>query len=467
MQSWALEELQHADLGDIRLNKRLEKIVEELAAQPEASVPQACGSWAATKATYRFWDNPRVYPEGIISGHQRYTKERLQGHQVILAIQDTTGLSFGHHKSKTAEKGFGPISAHKHSMGLKVHTVLAASSEGVPLGVLEQQVQARKKTKRKSKTRKQNRPLREKESKRWLSSFLATELSTPKDCTVVTVADAEADIYELFALQHQNKSHLLIRATQNRRVTHPSRYLKEAIAQFESAGTLIVEVRAKNGQVQRQAHLSIRFGQLEILPPKNRPKSAQLPPVTVSVIWAHEESPPEGCTPIDWLLLTTLLVTTLEEVLTCVRWYTYRWLIERFHFTLKSGCHIEQLQLERAERIQRALATYTIVAWRLLWLTYEARVNPLQSCETAFQTHEWQALYCHIHQCPLPPPSPPSLAQSVFWIARLGGFLGRKGDGQPGVKTIWRGLRRLHDIASTWQLFGSSPPLAPNFPTCG
>ena len=444
-------------------------IVEELAAQPEASVPQACGDWAATKAAYRFWDNPRVQPEDIISAHQHYAKERLQGHRVILAIQDTTGLSFGHHGSKTPDTVFGPISAHKHSMGLKVHTVLAASSEGVPLGVLEQQVQARKKRKRKrkGKARKHPRPLGQKESKRWLSSLVATELSTPEECTVVTVADAEADIYELFALERDENSHLLIRATHNRRVTHPNRYLKDAIAQSEPAGALTVEVRAKDGQVQRQAHLSIRFRQLEVLPPSNRPKSAQLQPVKVSVIWAQEQSPPEGCAPISWLLLSTLSVTTLDAALSCVRWYTYRWLIERFHFTLKSGCHIEKLQLERAERIKRALATYTIVAWRLLWLTYEARVNPQQSCEIALETHEWQALCCHIHQCSLPPSTPPSLAQAIFWIARLGGFLGRNGDGLPGVKTIWRGLRRLHDIASTWKLLCPLPPLAPSFATCG
>jgi hypothetical protein len=127
-------------------------------------------------------------------------------------------------------------------------------------------------------------------------------------------------------------------------------------------------------------------------------------------------------------------------------------LIERYHSVLKSDCLIEQLQLETAERIHRALATYTIVAWRLLYLTYQARHYPDHSCEQFFAPHEWQALYCTIHRTMILPPVPPSLHQCVRWIAQLGGFIGRQQDDEPGVKTLWRGLRRLHDIASTWML---------------
>jgi hypothetical protein len=145
-------------------------------------------------------------------------------------------------------------------------------------------------------------------------------------------------------------------------------------------------------------------------------------------------------------------VTSFEHVVQCLRWYSYRWLIERYHYVLKSGCRIEQLQLETQGRIQRALATYTIVAWRLLSITYLARYHPHTPADTVLETHEWQALYCTIHQTPLPPQSPPPLNTCMRWIAQLGGFLARKHDGEPGVKTIWQGLRRLHDIAQTWLL---------------
>ena len=145
-------------------------------------------------------------------------------------------------------------------------------------------------------------------------------------------------------------------------------------------------------------------------------------------------------------------ITGFADALQYLRWYSYRWLIERYHYVLKSGCRLEQLQLETADRIERALATYTIVAWRLLWLTYEARYNPEATADTVFLPYEWQALYCHMYSTPIPPDTPPTLNQCVRWIASLGGCLGRFRDGEPGVKTIWLGLRRLHDIASTWRL---------------
>jgi hypothetical protein len=150
-------------------------------------------------------------------------------------------------------------------------------------------------------------------------------------------------------------------------------------------------------------------------------------------------------------------VDDLADAQRCLRWYSYRWLIERYHFVLKSGCRLEQLQLEEAERIQRALATYCIVAWRLLWLTYEARRNPDTPCDQVLEACEWQALYCRIHRTSQPPGTPPTLWQAVRWIAQLGGFLGRKSDGEPGVKTIWLGLRRLNDLAAMWQLLHPSP----------
>ena len=178
----------------------------------------------------------------------------------------------------------------------------------------------------------------------------------------------------------------------------------------------------------------------------------ELKPISVQVILAQEENPPSGVEPVNWLLLTTLAVSCFEDVVQCLRWYSYRWLIERYHYVLKSGCRLEQLQLESAERIHRALATYTIVAWRLLWLTYLARYHPDTPADTALEAHKWHLLECTIHQTLTLPALPPDLRTCVRWIAQLGGFLARKHDDEPGVKTIWQGLRRLHDIAQTWLL---------------
>lgn len=181
------------------------------------------------------------------------------------------------------------------------------------------------------------------------------------------------------------------------------------------------------------------------------------PPVAANVILVTEIDPPPEVKPIRWLLLTTLPVPHLAAALTCLRYYTLRWLIERYHYTLKSGCQVEQLQLESAERIQRAFATYSLVAWRLLWLTYLARVEPELSCDVFLTPDEWQALACHHLGSRTPPRQPPSLGQAVLWIAQLGGFLARRHDGVPGVKTIWRGFSRLADLVSLWRLLRRKP----------
>ena len=166
------------------------------------------------------------------------------------------------------------------------------------------------------------------------------------------MADAEADIYELMALERSEAVHFLIRVTHNRRVDHPSQDLKAAMAEAPLAGTTTVEVRAKVGSPPRRATSRVRYQPLSILPPRNRRGRAQLSPITVKVIWAHEEYPPEGTEPISWLLITTLNVTSKKQACQCLRWYALRWLIERFHYVLKSGCRLEQLQLETGERIQ-------------------------------------------------------------------------------------------------------------------
>lgn len=204
--------------------------------------------------------------------------------------------------------------------------------------------------------------------------------------------------------------------------------------------------------------MTLRYTTVTLKRPRHTVDSDLCPQVTLQVVLAEELTPPPDVAPICGLLLTTFPLTTVADARQCVRWYSYRWLIERYHFVLKSGCHLEELQLETAARLHKALATYAIVAWRLLWLTYAARHDPTASCEVALESYEWQALYCTLHHTANPPAEPPSLGVAVRWIAQLGGFLARRRDGEPGVKTIWRGLRRLHDIAHTWQLLNSDPP---------
>ena len=452
MQGWAAAELRHGQFGDKRLTDRLIRLVEDLAAQPSTSVPGACGTWAATKAAYRFWASERVTPEAIRESHTRSTMERVGSHEWVLAIQDTTNLDFTHHPQT---EGLGPLDVGYRN-GLKVHSTLAASAQGVPLGLLHQEVWVRDPAQAGKRHHRRQRATQDKESQRWLTALAGSQSAVPETVSVVTVADSEADIYDLFALPRRPGSELLIRGTHNRRVGAVG-YLWETMETAPVWGQYQLEVSRRAGQPPRPATLTVRSARLEIQPPRHHRQRSQLSPVALQGILVQEEQPPAGTRPIVWLLLTSLPVESLADALRCVRWYSYRWLIERYHFVLKSGCRLEQLQLKSAARIQCALATYCIVAWRLLWLTYEARQNPDAPCDQVLETHEWQALYCHFHKTPYPPPSPPTLHQAVRWIAQLGGFLARKSDGEPGVQTLWLGLRRLHDKADMWQLLHSAP----------
>ncbi|MBD2012447.1 IS4 family transposase [Microcoleus sp. FACHB-53] len=451
--SWAAEELKTVNLGDKRRNRRLIKIVEDLSAMPIASVTQAARDGAAVQGIYEFWGNVRVGSNEILAAHRDSTLARVEGQELVLAVQDTTELDFS---SQPCKQGLGALSK-KDAHGLKVHSVLCVSPLGVPLGVLHQKVWAREKNRRTTGHQDRKRAIEQKESHRWLESLELTQQWIPQDKQVVTVADREADIYELFALPRREGSEFLIHACQPRGVKQTAtdidiKSLQEAIGQTAACGELTLELQRTPKRKARTATLTVRISSLELQPPLHHPQRNSLKPVKVQVVWAIEEMPPVGEKAIAWLLLTTLEVTSLEQAERCLRWYTYRWLIERYHYTLKSGCRLEQLQLERADRLERALATYAIVAWRLLWLTYEARCHPEESIEGILPAHYWQALYCHIYQTTVLPNDPPTLADCVRWIARLGGFLGRRQDGEPGVKTLWLGLQRLHDMASIWQL---------------
>ena len=453
---WAQEELAEADFGDKRLTKRFIQIVSDIAAQPEASIPQACGDEGATKATYRFLDNENVTPEAIRASHRSKTVERVKGYKVVLAVQDTTSLNYTAHK---VTSGLGPIDGNG-SNGMHVHSVLAVSSDGIPLGLVHQQVWARDPNEKGKKEKRKKLPIEEKESYRWLQSLEATKQAMTEDTHIITVTDREGDIFEFFALERPHNMDLLIRAVQDRRVQVDDSDIGKLWNSIESAPiakqTMTIHLEHRPGMPARDVTLHLRWKTISILPPANKKK--KYTPVTFTAILVTEADPPEGVEPLEWLLMTTLPVETFQQAAQCVLWYRFRWLIERYHFVVKSGCHLEKLQLETAERLERALAIYCIVAWRLLHLTYLARVTPDASCEVVFQTYEWQALHAFTYQTNVIPTTPPSLNEATRLVAKLGGFLARKSDGEPGVQTIWRGLRRLDDLSSIWLLLHSFFP---------
>ena len=203
-----------------------------------------------------------------------------------------------------------------------------------------------------------------------------TELAVSADTGVVTITDREGDIYEMLAMTRSDNSDLPYRAKHNRRVDNELKYLFPSLSASQPMGEMEIVLPKTEKRKGRKAIVTIRYTQVRIMAPQNLVGKTGQESISVNAISVVEENPPQGEKGIEWRLLTTLAIKNYDDVLTYIRWYTYGWLIERYHYVLKSGCGVDSLQLETAERVKKALATYAIVAWRLLWLLYESRNNP-------------------------------------------------------------------------------------------
>jgi hypothetical protein len=454
MKTWAHEEMLTLDLGDQRLNKRCIAMLDALASAPEASFPTAMSSAAAVKATYRFLKNEHFQTDAIADAHREMTYQRCQNFPHVLALQDTASFNYSGHPQTT---GLGYLDDHL-CQGFFVHSLLMCSPTGVPLGLGYQDVWARSAADYGKRARRKQKPIEQKESFKWLKALHALEKTFPESTEVTVISDQESDIFEYFFLARPPHIHLLLRARYNRPTLEGA--LKTRLRQLPAAGEFEVKLQRKDSQAARTARLAVRFAPFQVLPPKNHPLKKQLGPVRLYAVLAEEVSePPEGVERISWMLLTTRPVTCFEAARACVEMYSYRWLIERYHYVLKSGCQLEALQLSSRERLERALVLYGIAAWRLLWMTYLARTEPQASCEEAFEAYEWQALHGYLYPHNPLPKKPPAIHLVVRWIAQLGGFLNRKGDGEPGVKTIWKGLTKLEMISQTWLRLQQNPHL--------
>jgi len=445
-----INELPPAKFRDARLSQRLNTIVEKLSENPERTLPEAMGNWSETKAAYRFFDNEKVAVSSIYEAQRNASMERISEESMILAVQDTSIFNYTLQRSK---KDLGPIGMGDLN-GFFLHSCLGVSRDGIPLGILGQRMwvrpQGRKNANRKSQPHKK-RPIEDKESIRWSEVAREVAHAIPASTKVVMVGDRESDIYEVISLGLEGYD-FLIRAAWNRRLNQSDDYLWRAVENAPVLGSKSIVVPRRDEKPERTATVTLRSATVTISPPRHR-KKEKLSAPAVNALLIRELAPPAGIEPIEWLLLTTLPVSTFDEAVQCMTWYTYRWRIERYHYILKSGCRIEKLQLETKDRLMRALAVYSIVAVRLLWLTYQARQTPDMPCTSVFGDNEWQTLFMAVHKTNDLPVSPPSLQTAVLWVAMLGGFLARKHDGLPGVLVLWRGLRRLFDLAVFKNLF--------------
>jgi hypothetical protein len=452
---WAASEFADAELGDVRRTTRLIELAGVLAQHPTAALPEACGDDAMLKAAYRFFANDAIEPHDVLDSHLEATSCRLHHVPVVLAVQDTTEIDWTSHP---ATRGLGPL-GHRACQGLHVHSTLAFTPERVPLGLLAQQVWARDPADVGKRTRRKQLPISQKESQQWLTSLEAV-CQAQAQCPAtrfISIGDREADVYDLLATARPEGVELVIRASWDRCVSAPERYVWATVEAHPVVEHLRLQVPRRGPQPGRDATLALRFCPLTLRPPRHR-KAEGLAAVALWAVQVHEVEPPAGVEPIEWLLLTTVAVQTVADAIERIAWYACRWGIEVWHRMLKSGCRIEARQLATAERLQRCLTLYSVIAWRVFYATMLARAVPEMPCSVLLEIEEWQALYCAIHHCPTPPAEPPTLGEAVRWIAQLGGFVGRRPRDHPGAETLWRGFQHLRDLTRMYCILRPAPP---------
>jgi len=429
---WVAMEFEGMDLGDERLNRRAVKLTERLAAKPMASIPAACGGWGETAAAYRFLSQDEMSWQDIIQPHWQRTQERMAAQAVVLCLQDTTELDFNGQEIA----GLGPLS-YEAQRGMYLHPTYAVTPEREPLGLLDAWMWARNFKDDEGERAPAG------ESTRWIEGYerVAERAAELPDTRLVYVADRESDIIALMlrAQELGTPADWLVRAQHNRALPEGGK-LWERLSSGTTLGEVAFTLSARRGQAAREVRQAIWVERVTL----RDPQSGRT--VEVTGLVAREVAPPAGVEALEWRLLSNRPIAGLDEARTLIDWYRARWEIELYFHVLKNGCRVEALQLGRAERIERALALYMVVAWRIAFLMRMGRNCPDLDAALFFERDEWRGTY--ILNGKKPPAAPPRLNDVIRLIARLGGFLGRKGDGEPGVKTIWLGLQRVTDFAA-------------------
>lgn len=454
--AWIDQELAGCAFKDKRLGKRLRTLLGQLTDGVGQSLPLACQDWASTKAAYRFLDNGRVSESEILAGHFRATQERFAATDgSILVLHDTTELSYQREDGRSigllgkAHTGMDALGRPRHhtACGILMHSSLAVTTEGLPLGLAAIKFWTRSKFKGCTALKRSINPTRvpieQKESIRWLENVRnATELfGDPGRC--IHIGDRESDIYELFCLARTMDTHFLVRTCVDRLAGNGTQTIAREMKDAHSKGLHRVEISDRHGHVS-EAVLELKYRRLQVQPPIGKQK--RYPALTLTVLHATERGTPDKREKIDWKLLTDLPVTCRAEAIEKLDWYALRWRIETFHKILKSGCQAESSRLRTAERLVNLIALFCLLSWRIFWLTMISRSAPTATPALAFTPLEIQLLDRLIHDRPAPGHHRRPLSAYVTRLARLGGYLARTHDPPPGNAVIWRGMARLTDI---------------------
>lgn len=459
---WLSRELSGCKFKDERLGKRFRTLIEQLWNGVGESIPFACQDWASTKAAYRFFSNDRVNEKEILSGHFQSTRERFsKTSDTVLVLQDTTEFSYERDQPEiigatriipNGKDIYGRLKRHT-KCGIMMHSSLAVTSDGLPLGLAAIKFWTRKQFKGANELKKRINPTRisikEKESYRWLESLKHSTrlLKDPGRC--VHIGDRESDIYELFCTAQKVKTHFLVRTCVDRLAGDGNHTISDEMDEVKVKGLYRIEVRDHKGNVS-EAVLEIKYRRIKVLPPIGKQK--EYPELVLTVIHAEEKNQPKDREKIIWKLMTDLPVSTRQEAIEKLEWYAMRWKIETFHKILKSGCKAETSKLRTAERLANLISVFCILSWRIFWLTMINRQCPNAPPEVALTKIEINLLNQLVKYKGNDPLNKRKLSDYLVKIAMLGGYLARASDPPPGNIVMWRGLTRLTDIGLGFNL---------------
>ena len=456
---WAKEELSQINLGDKRLNNRFLELVSAASKQPQNSLNRLFHTRKEVQACYRFFSNDLVNEEKILAPHQLKTVERASHDPVVLCLSDTTCLNYTTRK-KLKDSGY--ISSN-NAQGFFLHATIAITPERLHLGIVGQKIWAREKQKEsRSSAERGNLLLSEKESYRWLEAYNEScALSERCEYTeVIHVTDREGDIFEIFKSYEQKKlegkpAEYIVRSNHNRTV-----YLKDKterlythLAESKVLAEISFDIVKREENTTRRVRQTVHAMPIQI---KSRygadnPKED----VSLNAVYLKEIDCPEGESPVTWCLLTSLPITNLEQIKKTAEYYLCRWEIEVFFKTFKSGCKVEEKSLRSAERLYPLFSLLLLVAWRINFLLHVSRIAPEICCTAFFERSEWKSGYVAATRDRSSIPSvPPTIQSMMGYIAKLGGYQGRKNDPIPGLKAIWIGICKLANYADAWDLFG-------------
>ena len=453
---WFDRELSECRFVDKRLGKRLRQLVQRMEGAMGASIPLACQDWANTKAAYRFFSNDRVGEEEILAGHFQATRGRFAATiGPILVLQDTTEFTFQREQAEaigvTYRVNSGKDKAGRFRMhtvcGLLMHSSLAVTLDGLPLGLAAIKFWTRTKFKGTAALKKKINPTRvpigEKESVRWLDNMRQSTALFGNPARCIHVGDRESDIYELFCTAHELGTQFLVRTCVDRLAGDGEHTIAAEMNGVEFSGLHEVAVQDAAGKPEAVT-VAIKYRRIHVRPPIGKQK--RYPALDLTVLYAQEREKPEHRPRIDWKLITNLPVHSHKDAVEKLNWYAMRWKIETFHKILKSGCRAEEARLRTAERLVKLITVFCILAWRVFWMTMINRSQQDAEPELAITDIEMELLDRLI-----PDQNPVArlartLSSYLVKIARLGGYLARASDPPPGNTVMWRGLSRLTDI---------------------